>query len=38
MKKLIFLAAAMAGAAIVKKWQESEAEKSAWSKETDKVD
>ncbi|MFD1213034.1 DLW-39 family protein [Arthrobacter sp. GCM10027362] len=38
MKKLLVLAAAVAGAAIYKKWQESEAEKSAWSKGTDTVD
>jgi hypothetical protein len=37
-KKLLVLAAALAGAVVYKKWQESEAEKSAWSKSTDKVD
>jgi hypothetical protein len=37
-KRLLVLAAAVAGALAYKKWQESEAEKSAWSKATDKVD
>jgi hypothetical protein len=37
-KKLLVLAAAAVGAIVYKKWQESEAEKSAWSKATDKVD
>ena len=38
MKKLLLLAAAVAGVFAYKKWQESEAERSAWSKATDKVD
>jgi len=37
-KKLLLLAAAAAGVFAYKKWQESEAERSAWSKATDKVD
>jgi len=37
-KKLLVLAAAAAGVVIYKKWQEAEAEKSAWSEATDKVD
>jgi hypothetical protein len=37
-KKLLALAAAIAGVAVYRKWQESEAEKSVWKKETDKVD
>jgi len=37
-KKLLVLAAAVASVVIYKKWQESEAEKSAWSKATDEVD
>ena len=38
MKKLLLLAVAVAGVFAYRKWQESEAEKSAWRKATDKVD
>ena len=38
MKKLLLMAAAAAGVFVYKKWQESEAEKSAWSRATDKVE
>jgi len=38
MKMLLAVAAAVAGVVVYKKWQESEAEKSAWSEATDKVD
>jgi hypothetical protein len=37
-KKLLLMAAAAAGVFAYKKWQESEAEKSAWSRATDKVE
>ncbi|WP_216364676.1 DLW-39 family protein [Zafaria cholistanensis] len=38
MRKLLVLAAAIAGVFTYRKWKESEAEKSAWSRSTDKVD
>jgi hypothetical protein len=37
-KKFLVVAAAVASVVIYRKWQESEAEKSAWSEATDKVD
>ncbi|MCA4133225.1 DLW-39 family protein [Arthrobacter sp. M4] len=37
MKKLLVIAAAIAGVLLYKKVQESEARKSDWSKATDKV-
>ncbi|MDQ0029802.1 DLW-39 family protein [Arthrobacter bambusae] len=38
MKKLLVVAAAIAGVLLYKKVQESEARKTVWSKATDKVD
>ncbi|MFD5278299.1 DLW-39 family protein [Pseudarthrobacter sp. NPDC058362] len=38
MKKLLVLAAAIAGVLVYKKAQESEARKELWSKSTDTVD
>ncbi|MFJ5862244.1 DLW-39 family protein [Pseudarthrobacter sp. NPDC092439] len=38
MKKLLVLAAAIAGLLVYKKAQESEARKELWSKSTDEVD
>ncbi len=38
MKKLLAVATAIAGVLAYKKWQESEAEKSAWSDSTDTVE
>ncbi len=37
-KKLLVIAAAIAGVLVYKKAQESEARKTAWSQATDKVD
>ena len=37
-KKLLVLAAAIAGVLLYKKAQESEAQKTVWSESTDKVD
>ncbi|WP_323959888.1 DLW-39 family protein [Arthrobacter sp. JZ12] len=38
MKKLLVVAAAVAGAFAYKRWQESEKEKQVWSEATDSVD
>lgn len=38
MRKLLVLAAAIAGIATYRKWKETEAEKSVWSESTDTID
>jgi hypothetical protein len=38
MKRLLLIAAAVAGIFGYRKWKESEADKSAWSRSTDTVD